>query len=375
MKQNNIIIRDSKEATVFADNEIQNNPDLYFPPIRTKDAFKTFVDKFPNVVMNYDKFWGRIKKVVEGKPTRSAAGKEIIPEVIPAQLDIRVYIPKDEDVNEEIFLPYKTNKFIDQIISKDGGCMPGTTTVVIGDPSVGKTTCTLDILYNAMTNMVASVKNKKDKEAMKGEFMYLSSEMKKIDLQSEQRDKSWMKEIRTVLLTDYTKHEYKAAIEKVILYGYRMLAIDSLQNIVEKLQMSAGMTSTEAFNFIMGLIEKANNGDTETGHITCILLIQQVTKGGTFVGKNSLKHDTTAMLEFKFDKDGDRYCQYLKNRRNGRLINKKLFYTLNENHEIVWDEKKWNEDREKDKMLSMQIEDLAEQTEGFTNALSEYEVE
>ena len=64
------------------------------------------------------------------------------------------------------------------------------------------------------------------------------------------------------------------------------------------------------------------------------MIIQQVTKGGTFVGSNKIKHMTTAMGHLKFDSDGQRFFHFSKNRRGGS--GNKLFFNLNSKNKVNW---------------------------------------
>ena len=177
-----------------------------------------------------------------------------------------------------------------------------------------------------------------------------------------------MKDTRSILMNEYEESKYKRIIEKVILHGYRMLVIDSYQDIIECLVGSCGMRSSAAGSWILSLISKANAGLTETGHNTCVLLIQQVTKGGVFVGKNNLKHNTTAFLEFRFSENrNQRYCEYTKNRRNGSILYKRLYYFLNEKNEVMYDEKLWNEDRDREKMIISEKNRLDKANDDFLN--------
>lgn len=321
------------------------------------DAYKMkFIVDHPKTTVSYDSFWGAYKKVLaaEGVVMAPKENKSVPVEV--KDVEIKFYDPKTAVVNEEIFTPLVSGKFVDHVISEDIGSMPGTTVVVAGSPSVGKTTATLDLLYSCKKMFADSLKNKKDKLEVENEFIYFSSEMKRVDLQREERKKEWMKNIRSILMNEYPKEEYKALISKVILYGYRMLVIDSFQNIVERLTTFCNMSTGEASQFLLNLIEQANTGHTETGHSTCIYLIQQVTKGGVFVGKNNLKHDTTAMWEFKFDDNNQRYAEFTKSRMNGDSTFKRLYFTLDENKQVKWNEARWKEDRDKEQILINQQE-------------------
>ena len=52
----------------------------------------------------------------------------------------------DFKFNPELFVPMKTNKKIDNLLSSEGGLMKGTNVAFVGDPGVGKTTVLLDML-------------------------------------------------------------------------------------------------------------------------------------------------------------------------------------------------------------------------------------
>lgn len=77
-----------------------------------------------------------------------------------------------------------------------------------------------------------------------------------------------------------------------------------------------------------------------------VLAIQHMTKGGQYVGSTYLKHATTAMLEIRFDLTGQRYVEFSKNRRGGSGTGKRLYYSLNEEGKVVYDERRWKETEE-----------------------------
>jgi hypothetical protein len=56
---------------------------------------------------------------------------------------------------------------------------------------------------------------------------------------------------------------------------------------------------------------------------TAFMIIQQVTKSGTFAGSNKLKHMVTSMGHMKMSDEG-RYLHFSKNRRGGN--GNKLFF-------------------------------------------------
>lgn len=367
------VIKDVKEAGKFAKQAIRANIEQFKKLSTPKEAHNYFKQNYPHVNISYDNFWyhlGNVKKamgivavpVTSNKIEQdefSMAEVEIIPQVTVENIEIKMYKPREERPQEEIFSPYKSDTFIDKLFSKKEGVMPGTTIVATGDASVGKTTTMLYVLRCIKNFFLSTLKKKADRLAAEDEFVYFSSEMKRIDIQAEEEEKSWWKDFNSILLNEYPKEQYKALVEKVLTHGYRVIVFDSFQDTVSRLNAFAGMSVKEASQFILKCIEKANMGETTTGHNTCVILIQQVTKSGVFVGGNNLKHDTTAMLEFKFDQDNNkRFCYFSKNRRNGGVVYKKLYYGLNDANEVVFDEEMWQEDRAKESLLKQNKEQL-----------------
>lgn len=371
---NKISIPNKRDAGIFCRNVIEKNSEKFSSFGRIKDAWIYFHQNYPNVNLTYDNFWSHHRKVIvnsteEKSESLTESDDLLMPDFqlpIKEEVKITIYNPAIERINEEIFIPYPSGKFVDYVISEDVGSMPGTTVVVAGDPSVGKTTMSLDLMYSAKELFISKIKDKKAKEIAEEEFIYFSSEMKRTDLQREERKKPWMRSIRSILLNEYKKEEYKALITKVFTYGYRMLVVDSFANICERLVSFAGMNNSEAASFLLHLCEIANTGNTETGHATCIYMIQQVTKGGVFVGKNGLKHDTTAMWELKFDGQ-ERYAVFTKNRMNGDSNFKPIYFSLNPEREVVWNQERWEEDRLKEEMMKKNVADMEASTKNFND--------
>ena len=84
----------------------------------------------------------------------------------------------------------------------------------------------------------------------------------------------------------------------------------------------------------MQLFDEHNQANNDAKINSTFLIIQQVTKGGTFVGSNKIKHMTTAMGHLKFDGDGARFLHFSKNRRGGS--GNKLFFNLNSKNMVNW---------------------------------------
>jgi predicted ATP-dependent serine protease len=88
-----------------------------------------------------------------------------------------------------------------------------------------------------------------------------------------------------------------------------------------------------AENWMVDICTKNNKGENKANKYTTFLLIQQVTKGGVFVGSNKLKHLTDAMLEMRRESDkdgGGTYMEFTKNRNGG--VNYKMSFDLGSNN-------------------------------------------
>ena len=89
---------------------------------------------------------------------------------INANVDVNLKLVKMKDVkfNDDLFIPMKTKTIVDSVLSTEGGLFPGTNTVVIGDPGVGKSTVLLDWLANM--------------QAQGKKVLFISGEMNDIDM-------------------------------------------------------------------------------------------------------------------------------------------------------------------------------------------------
>jgi len=70
------------------------------------------------------------------------------------------------------------------------------------------------------------------------------------------------------------------------------------------------------------------------------------------VGSTYLKHATTAMLEIRFDLAGNRYLEFSKNRRGGSGTGKRLYYSLDDNGDVVYDVERFTETEDMRQMES-----------------------
>ena len=70
---------------------------------------------------------------------------------------IKLVKMKDITFDDSLFTPMKTKTIVDSVLSTEGGLFPGTNTVIIGDPGVGKSTVLLDWVCNMQTQGKKSI--------------------------------------------------------------------------------------------------------------------------------------------------------------------------------------------------------------------------
>jgi predicted ATP-dependent serine protease len=163
--------------------------------------------------------------------------------------------------------------------------------------------------------------------------LYISTEMTKTDLFFYVKKMPAIGKVNTLLISDYLKSGLKDVITLAMKSEeYDVILLDSYQDLVEKMQDILNWRAKEAENFLIQLMVEAAE---ELGK--CIIAIQHLTKGGEYVGRTFLKHTTTAMLELKFDKAGQRFAMFTKNRRAGSRTHIPMYFTLKDG-EVQFDE-------------------------------------
>lgn len=239
------------------------------------------------------------------------------------------------DIDESIFTPIRSGKLIDKFFSdhtEEGGLVNGIY-ICIGDPGVGKTTLLADLCLSIE-------KNNKDVSGL-----FINSEMSRVDFGYEALKTPILKELKMVFLADYDKEDdYRNPLDVLEAFinsnKYNIVVLDSIKDTQDRIlswhiQNGLKVSSNYIEKQIINLMLKANQ---ELG-IT-FLLIQQINKGGDFVGSKGLEHNTTGLMEMRHSKDGRRYIKFKKNRRCGGLVNVPLFYSKDKiTGEILFDEK------------------------------------
>lgn len=231
-------------------------------------------------------------------------------------------------VDPKMFERFPTGKPIDKIISDDGGVMRGTVIMAIGDPGVGKTTITNDVLSDIQVLYPDA------------NILFVSSEEGLIDRAYNHRKSPKTGETLILFLGDVDNKVQ--VLEETFREGWDIILVDSFKDVQDKIQAeNPGMTINEAEAWLLNQMVDCSHGSNDKKIYTTFICIQQVTKGKEFVGSNALKHNTTAMMEVRFSKEypGQRYVVFTKNRRCGEHVGKKLYYTFDKtSKELVYSE-------------------------------------
>ena len=222
---------------------------------------------------------------------------------------------KDVTFNDDLFIPMKTKTIVDSVLSTEGGVFPGTNTVVIGDPGVGKSTVLLDWVANLQSQ------GKK--------VLFISGEMNDIDMYGYVKRFPKFGKVPIMFLQDYNDYP-KQAVEQVLQEGYDVVLIDSWAEVTSMVKDQMGYARNKVESWLLDLLEKQNKANNKANKNTAFICIQQMTKQGEFAGSNRIKHMTTAMAALRFDgrgHDAERYLEFSKNRRGS--VGDKIYFSLN----------------------------------------------
>jgi len=285
-------------------------------------------------------------------PRASAPGAIGATASAPEEMNLEIIKLGDIKYNPDLFIPIKSGTPLDYVFSKKGGTMPATNYILIGDPGIGKST--LSIEYAAQLQA-----NNTDKK-----ILFISGEMTRIDMAEYlERFPAW-KALQTVFVSEFTEGRYKDTIEHWFNQGWDFIVGDSFAEIVDAVKEDYNMfygkmSSTGAEKWLIDLMVANNLGNNEAKLHTAHLLIQQVTKGGKFVGSNKLKHNTTGMIELRYTKTSERTIIIDKNRRGWKYQN--LHFEFNEDlnkEPIVYDVERVHREIEQHKKINSERDQL-----------------
>jgi len=258
-------------------------------------------------------------KVKRGRPVGSK--KKI---VVGGGSVVSTWKPKtvmmdDLEFNKNLFVPMPTGKKIDSLLSSEGGLMKGCNFAFIGDPGVGKTTVILDIL--------ADLQKKGQK------VLFISGEMNSIDMHGYVKRFPKFGQVPILFLGDYIEKDPMVILKSILTEGYDVVMIDSMAEVCTNIVDFHGGTNKNAESQVLNLLEVHNKGGNKENLNTTFLIIQQVTKAGTFAGSNRFKHMLTGMARMQFV-EGGRCISFSKNRRGGQMD--RLFFSVATSNNVGW---------------------------------------
>ena len=261
---------------------------------------------------------------------------------------------RDITFDRGLFINYHTGTVLDELLCSYNGLPKGVNYMIIGDPGVGKTTIILDMLANI------------GKLEPGARILFISAEMNEIDLAIYVQRYPKFNDIDILFIEggfDESSHCFEK-VSNILEQGWDIVAIDSFHELQGVVKEEENVTLKKAESMLLSLIKQQNKAHNDRGVNTTFLTIQQVTKTGAFVGSNRLKHMITAMMELRLENAkniySNRYIVFSKHRRGD--VGVKLYYNLSTTGDVFFDEQRYNQDREIQRMqqgVRSQLHDFA----------------
>jgi len=278
------------------------------------------------------------------------------------QPDVLTVLPecvrmKELTFDPSLFIPMKSGKPIDTLLSTNGGFPRATNFMLVGDPGVGKSTVAMDILSDLQSTGVRA--------------LFISAEMDRVDLYGYVQRYPKFGDLDILFLGEYLDQNPKLIIEHILNKGYDIVLIDSFVEVQDTVKEALRLTSGATEKWLIDQMRVNNGGNNEKGIYTSFLCIQQVTKGGNFVGSNKLKHNTTGMMELRFEDDGTRYMFFAKNRRGD--VNKRMFFDLSATGDVKYDNARFDLDEAARQVLEGELEEIKNEEDKFDSVFNAHE--
>jgi predicted ATP-dependent serine protease len=259
-----------------------------------------------------------VRKSFEAKRLAKSTISEAAEAISVSPVSVKM---NDLSFDPDLFKCLRTYKPIDTLLSSEGGFPRATNFMLVGDPGVGKSTVSMDILADLKLNG-ASV-------------LFISGEMDRVDLYRYVQRYPKFGDIDILFLGEYVDQNPKLIIETMLNRGYDVVLIDSFVEVQDTVKESSGMSAKSTEKWLIDLMRHNNMALNDANKWTSFLCIQQVTKDGVFLGSNKLKHNTTGMMELRFAEDGTRYAMFSKNRRGE--VNIKMRFDLSATGDVKYD--------------------------------------
>lgn len=300
---------------------------------------------------------GRVINVYEtGKMTSSAdyygLYKAATSVAKPAKLKISLTKLDDLNFSDALFVPLATGLPIDSFLSNEGGFLPGSNIMAAGAPGIGKTTVLLETLY--------AVQNEDPTKRV----LFISAEMNQLDMARYLKRFPHWGQLPILFLSDYVDQDPQAVIEQTLQQGWDIVLTDSYTEVNDTIKEACNLTRGKTEKWFLDMMIANNQGKNQLKKYTTFITILQLSKGGTFVGSNKLKHMTTAMLELQWkgsENSAERYMEFSKNRLG--QVGHKLFFDFTDG--VQFDTKRWKRDLLNQEMIEDERAKLATEDDHF----------
>jgi predicted ATP-dependent serine protease len=290
-----------------------------------------------------------------GKMTSSADYKGLYAQQPSKAVKVKLTKLDNLKFNESLFIPMPSGTVADKFFSNEGGFMPGSNIMAAGAPGVGKTTVLLELLHRVnATNPSKKV-------------LFISAEMNQLDMARYLKRFPHWGQLPILFLSDYTDQNPQAVIESTLNQGWDLVLTDSYTEVNDTVKEECGLTRSKTEKWFLDLMIAQNAGKNKRKVYTTFITILQLSKGGTFVGSNKLKHMTTAMMELNWkggENSAQRYMEFSKNRLG--QVGQKMFFNFEDG--VTFDEARYARDLLNDEIVAEERKRL-ESEEGAFDSL------
>ena len=254
----------------------------------------------------------------------------------------------DLNYDPSLFEAWETGTHIDTMFSIKGGLPKATNWMVTGDPGVGKSTVTLDILANC--------------QRAGAKVLFISAEMNRVDLYLYVERYPKFGDLDVLFPQDLGEGCPKQILEDQLKSGWDVVLMDSFVEIQEVIKEECSMSAKASEKWLLDLMYKHNLAENDSKSYTTFLNIQQMTKGGTFTGSRRLEHMLTGAMWIRFDEDveEERYVTFTKNRRGD--VGKRMYFSLDSTGDVHYDFNRFKKNEEMNELRKQQKKELAEST-------------
>jgi hypothetical protein len=184
----------------------------------------------------------REKRIAAGLPADG-----VTPQIPDRSRELELVQMKDQQFDPDLFVPMPTGRAIDQLFTLEGGLPKATNYMVVGDPGVGKSTVTLDVLS----------------DLIKGGYkcLFISAEMTRIDLYKYVQRYPKFGDIDILFLGEYLDDNPKLVIEEALSPGYDVVLIDSFVEVQEAVKEVNRLTTSGSEKWLIDQMIRNNLGN------------------------------------------------------------------------------------------------------------------